>query len=144
MPYTRYITKDDNCAPYRKHRYDAGWDLRSNNEDFTLKPGAKVEIDTGIKVAIPPQHVGIIAPRSGMGVKYRIGLANTIGIIDSDYRGEVKVFLVNDGHVDVEIKRYDRICQLMVIPVVLQSMRKVGTLGETARGENGFGHSGTE
>ena len=139
MPYTRYTMEDDNCTPYRKHRYDAGWDLRSNNEDFTLKPGAKVEIDTGIKVAIPPKHVGIIAPRSGMGVKYRIGLANTIGIIDSEYRGEVKVFLVNDGHVDVEIKRYDRICQLMVIPVVLQSMRKVGTLGETARGDGGFG-----
>ena len=144
MPYIRYTTDNDNCAPYKKHRYDAGWDLRSANETFTLKPGAKVTVDTGLKMAIPSGYVGIILPRSGLGTKYRVGLANTAGVIDADYRGEVKVFLVNDGHVDVEVNQYDRICQLLIIPVVLQSMRKVGTLGATPRGDSGFGASGVE
>jgi dUTP pyrophosphatase len=142
MPYTNYTTDDDKCAPFKDSRYDAGWDLRSNNEDFTLKPGAKVEVDTGIKVAIPRYHVGIIAPRSGLGTKHRIGLANTIGVIDTEYRGPVKVYLVNDGHIDVEIKKYDRICQMLIIPVELQSMRKVGILTKTSRGDAGFGSTG--
>lgn len=144
MPHIRYTTDDDNCAPYKKHRYDAGWDLRSAHEDFTLKPGAKVTVDTGIKLAIPRNYVGLIMPRSGLGCKNRVGLANTVGVIDADYRGEVKVFLVNDGHADVEIKQYDRVCQLLIVPVVLQSMRKVGFLGDTGRGEGGFGHTGTD
>jgi dUTP pyrophosphatase len=142
MPYIRYTTDDDNCAPFKKHRYDAGWDLRSANEDFTLKPGAKVEVDTGIKVAVPRGYMGLIVPRSGLGTKFRVGLANTVGIIDSDYRGEVKVFLVNDGYVDYEIKQYDRIAQLIVVPIELQSMRKVGFLTSTGRGDGGFGHTG--
>ena len=141
-PTTRYITDDDNCAPYKKHRYDAGWDLRSNSEDFVLKPGAKVEVPTGIKVAIPRTYVGLIFPRSGQGTKFRVGLANTVGVIDSDYRGEIIVHLVNDGHTDVEINRYDRICQMLIMPVVLQTMRKVTTLGSTTRGDNGFGSTG--
>jgi dUTP pyrophosphatase len=139
MPYIRYTTDNDECAPFKKHRYDAGWDLKSAEETFTLKPGAKIAVDTGIKVAIPRNYVGIIAPRSGMGTKYRVGLANTIGIIDADYRGDVIVHLVNDGNIDVEIKQYDRICQMLIVPIVLQSMRRVGTLGTTSRGEGGFG-----
>lgn len=143
MPFIRYITDDDNCSPFKKHRYDAGWDLKSANETFTLKPGAKVMVDTGIKMAIPRGYVGLIMPRSGMGTQYRVGLANTVGVIDADYRGEVKVSIVNDGHMDVEIKKYDRICQLLIVPVVLQSMRKVAHLGtETVRGEGGFGSTG--
>jgi dUTP pyrophosphatase len=144
MPFIRYTTDNDECEPYKKHRYDAGWDLRSANEDFILKVDAKVEINTGIKVAIPRGYVGLIVPRSGMGTKYRVTLANSIGVIDSDYRGEVKVFLVNDGYTEIEIKQYDRICQLLVVPVVLQSMRRVGFLGTTTRGDGGFGHTGTD
>ena len=144
MPYIRYATDDDECTPYKKHRYDAGWDLRSNNETFTLKPGAKVLVDTGIKLGIPRGYIGMITPRSGLGTKYEVGLANTVGIIDSDYRGEVKVFLVNKGHMELEVKKYDRICQLLIIPVLLQSMRKVGFLEDTGRGDAGFGSTGTE
>ena len=135
-------TAEDNCDPYKKHRYDAGWDLRSNNEDFELKVGAKVQINTGVKVAIPRNYVGLIVPRSGLGTKSRVTLSNDVGVIDSDYRGEVKVFLVNEGHTDIEIKRYDRICQIMFVPVVLKSMRKVNYLTETVRGSGGFGHTG--
>jgi len=144
VPTTKYMLDTDNCEPYKEHRYDAGWDLRSKNETFTLVPGAKVEVDTGIRVAIPRGYVGLIAPRSGLGTKYRVGLANTIGVIDSDYRGKVKVFLVNDGNTDVEIKQYDRVCQLIILPVVLQSLRKTTNLGDTNRGSGGFGHTGIE
>ena len=139
MAYIRYTTDDENCAPYKKHRFDAGWDLRSNNETFTLFPEAKVIVDTGIKLGIPRKFVGLIMPRSGLGSKYRIGLANTVGVIDADYRGEVKVVLVNDGREEVVIEKYERICQLLIVPVELQSMRKVGLLDDTARGDGGFG-----
>lgn len=142
MPYIRYTTEIDECEPYKKHRFDAGWDLKSANESFTLKVGAKVEVNTGIKVSIPRGYVGLIMPRSGMGTKYRVGLANTVGVIDADYRGEVKVYLVNDGNTDVEINQYDRICQILIVPVVLQSMRRVRNLDGTERGEGGFGHTG--
>jgi dUTP pyrophosphatase len=139
MAVTRYIAENDDCLPFKKHRYDVGWDLRSNIETFTLKPGAKVAVSTGIKMAIPRNFVGLIVPRSGLGSKHRVTLANNVGVIDSDYRGEVIVNLVNDGHGEIEIKQYDRICQIMVIPVVLQSMRKVNILGDTTRGNGGFG-----
>ena len=139
MAYIRYTTDDENCAPYKKHRFDAGWDLRSNEETFTLFPEAKVTVNTGIKLGIPRKFVGLIMPRSGMGSKYRIGLANTVGVIDADYRGEIKVVLVNDGREEVVIEKYDRICQLLIVPVELQSMRKVGLLDDTARGDGGFG-----
>jgi dUTP pyrophosphatase len=144
VPYIRYTTDDDGCTPYKKHRYDAGWDLRSSNPDFTLKAGAKVEVNLGIKLGIPRNYVGLIVPRSGLGTKYRVTLANSVGVIDADYRGEIKAYLVNDGHSDLEIKQYDRVCQLLIVPIVLQSMRRVGFLGDTGRGEDGFGHSGVE
>ena len=142
MPIIRYTTDSDECAPYKKHRYDAGWDLRSNNETFTIKPGGKVEVNTGVRMAIPRNFVGIITPRSGLGAKHRITLANDVGVIDADYRGEIKVYLINEGYADVEIKQYDRICQIMAIPVILQSMRRVGYLTDTPRGDGGFGHTG--
>lgn len=142
MPFIRYTTDDDNCEPYKKHRWDAGWDLKSANEDFTLKPGGKIEVNTGIKISVPRGYVGVLAPRSGLGTKYRLGLANTIGLIDADYRGEVKAVLVNDGYSEIEIKKYDRVCQLIVVPVVLQSMRRVKSLTETHRGDGGFGSTG--
>jgi dUTP pyrophosphatase len=129
--------------PYKSNSYDAGWDLRSNIEDFKLAKGGKIEVRTGVKFAIPKGQVGIIAPRSGLGVKHRVGLANTIGVIDSDYRGEIIVWLVNDGYEDIEIKRYDRFCQMLILPVNVQTLNVTPALAETARGENGFGSTGT-
>ena len=130
---------DNNCMPFRKYQWDAGWDLRSNLPDFKLIKGAKMAVPTGIKAAIPKGQVGIIAPRSGLGTKYRVGLANTIGVIDSEYRGEIIVYLVNDGNEDIEIKRYDRFCQLLFLPVNVSQINVVNALTETVRGENGFG-----
>lgn len=132
------------CEPYKGNRWDGGWDLRSNNPDITIEPGQKVKIYTGVSMEIPVRHIGMIVPRSGLGSKFRLGLANTVGVIDSDYRGEILVFLVNDGDEAVEIKQFDRFCQLIVIPVRIDTFRVVERLQGTERGEAGFGSSGVE
>ena len=142
----RYPTKvqllDEECKPYKKYTTDAGWDLRSANETFTLYKGAKVAVNTGIKLGIPKGQCGIILPRSGMGTKFRVALANTAGVIDSEYRGEVVVFLVNDGTEDVEIEQYSRIAQLLIIPVNISQLRYTTNLPPTKRGDGGFGPTG--
>jgi dUTP pyrophosphatase len=130
------------CEPFKKHKMDAGFDLRSNNDDFTLLPGSKIKVYTGVKVSIPPRHAGMILPRSGFGVEYEVGLANTVGLIDSDYRGELIVWLVNRGNKELHIKKYDRFCQLVVFPVLIDIVRVVDELDKTGRGEGGFGHTG--
>lgn len=140
----RIALENEKCEPYKGHRWDGGWDLRSNNPDITIEPGQKVKIYTGVKIEIPVRHVGIIVPRSGLGSKYRLGLANTLGVIDSDYRGELIVNLVNDGEEPLEIKQYDRFCQLLVMPVRIDTLRVVTRLQGTERDEKGFGSSGVE
>lgn len=133
---------DPRCEPYKKHKMDAGYDLRSNNDDFTLLPGAKVEVHTGVRVSIPPRHAGLIVPRSGLGIQYEVKMANTVGVIDSDYRGELIVWLINGGDKDLHIKKYDRFCQLIVVPVLIDVIRIVDELDHTGRGDGGFGHTG--
>jgi len=132
------------CEPYKGNRWDGGWDLRSNNPDITIEPGQKVKIYTGVSMEIPVRHIGMIVPRSGLGSKFRLGLANTVGVIDSDYRGEIIVFAVNDGEEPIEINQFDRFCQLIVIPVRIDTFRIVTRLQGTERGEDGFGSSGTK
>jgi dUTP pyrophosphatase len=132
------------CMPYKGHRWDAGFDLRSNNEDFTISPSEKVKVYTGVKIQIPVRHAGIIVPRSGLGSKYEVGLANTVGVIDSEYRGEIIVNLVNRGLEDLEIKKYDRFCQLLIIPVYITELRAISSLSGSAREDRGFGSSGVE
>ena len=132
------------CMPYKGHRWDAGFDLRSNNENFIISPTEKVKVYTGVKISIPVRHMGLIVPRSGIGSDYEVGLANIVGVIDSEYRGEVIVNLVNKGTEDLEIKKYDRFCQLIIVPVYLTELRAVSTLEGTAREARGFGSSGVE
>lgn len=127
------------CIPYKAHKWDAGWDLKSNNETFTIKPGEKVKVHTGIQVGITPRFMGIVVPRSGLGSKFRVTLANVIGVIDSGYTGEIIVNLVNDGKEPKEIKKYDRFCQLIIVPVDTTGFRVVDELGDTERGDGGFG-----
>lgn len=139
------ITLDNpDCEPYKGHRWDGGWDLRSNNPDIVIEPGQKVKIYTGVKMEIPVRHIGMVVPRSGLGSEYRLGLANTVGVIDSDYRGEIIVNLVNDGDKPVDIKQFDRFCQLIVVPVRIDKFRVVNKLQDTGRGDQGFGSSGVE
>lgn len=132
------------CMPFKEHRWDAGFDLRSNNEDFVIDPGQKVTVYTGCKIQIPVRHMGMIAPRSGLGTKFEVVLANTVGIIDSDYRGELIVVLVNKGIEPVTITRYDRFCQIMIVPIYITELRSVSELGDTRREDKGFGASGVK
>ncbi len=121
----------------------AAIDLRSASDDMILNPGERAVIPTGI--AIEPQTrdvVAVVAARSGLGVKHGITLANGIGVIDSDYRGEIHVCLVNNGKESFKISRGDRIAQLMFLPVFAAEFIQSETLGDTDRGAGGFGSTG--
>jgi len=140
----KIVLDNPECEPYKGNRWDGGWDLRSNNPDITIEPGQKVKVYTGVSMEIPVRHVGMVVPRSGLGSKYRLTLANTVGVIDSDYRGEIIVNLVNDGDESVEIKQFDRFCQIMLVPIRIDTFRIVDRLQETKRGHDGFGSSGVK
>ena len=119
----------------------AGMDLRAA-EDHVLKSGARFLMPTGISVALPHGYEAQVRPRSGLAVKHGVTVLNAPGTIDCDYRGEVKVPLINHGTDDFIISRGDRIAQMVIAPVTRISWRAVGTLDDTARGASGFGSSG--
>lgn len=126
----------------------AAVDLRAaldENEIVTIAPGERALIPTGL--AISPESsdvVGIIAGRSGLGVKKGVTLSNCIGVIDSDYRGEICVGLINHGSEPFDIHRGDRIAQMMFMPVLHASFLETDTLDQTDRGTGGFGHTGVK
>jgi dUTP pyrophosphatase len=119
----------------------AGLDLRSD-EAFTLAPGERRLVPTGLAVELPPGHEGQVRPRSGLALKHGVGMVNAPGTIDSDYRGEVGVLLVNHGQAPVSFARGDRIAQLVVAPVVQAELELVEALAESGRGGGGFGSTG--
>jgi len=119
----------------------AGMDVLSA-EDVTLAPGARHAVASGLSVAIPPGYEIQVRPRSGLALKHGIGVANTPGTIDSDYRGELKVILINQGTEPFEVHRGDRIAQLVLAPVTLAEWSEVAELDETERGAGGFGSTG--
>lgn len=119
----------------------AGMDILSA-EDVTLAPGARYAVATGLAVAIPDGYEIQVRPRSGLALKHGISVPNTPGTIDSDYRGEVKVIMINFGAEPFEIRRGDRIAQLVLAPVTRAAWAEVQELGETARGAGGFGSTG--
>jgi dUTP pyrophosphatase len=119
----------------------AGMDVISA-EDLTLAPGARHAVATGLAVAIPPGFEIQVRPRSGLALKHGISVPNSPGTIDSDYRGELKVILINHGSDPFAIRRGDRIAQLVLAPVTRASWLEVDELDETARGEGGFGSTG--
>src|SRR5512132_2704414 len=119
----------------------AGMDLRAD-EAFSLAPGERRLVPTGLAMEIPPGHEGQVRPRSGLAVKHGIALVNAPGTIDSDYRGEVQVVLVNLGQAPVSFARGDRIAQLVVAPVVRVELELADALGDTGRGGGGFGSTG--
>ncbi len=123
----------------------AGMDLRAavpEDEPITLRPGARIAVPTGLTMAIPRGYEGQVRPRSGLALKSGITCLNSPGTIDADYRGEVKVILINHGAEDVPIRRGDRIAQLLITPVVQAAWDEVETLDETHRGAGGFGSTG--
>jgi len=108
----------------------------------TLAPGARNAVATGLSLAIPPGYEVQVRPRSGLALKHGISVPNTPGTIDSDYRGELKVILINHGSEPFAIERGDRIAQLVLAPVVRAAWSEVAALSETARGAGGFGSTG--
>jgi len=119
----------------------AGMDLRAA-EAMTLKPGARCLVPTGLAIALPLGFEAQVRPRSGLAVKHGITVLNAPGTIDSDYRGEVKVPLINHGQEDFVIARGDRIAQMVVAPVTRIGWSEVEDLDETQRSAGGFGSSG--
>ena len=111
-------------------------------EDVILAPGGRHAVATGLSLAVPHGYELQVRPRSGLALRYGITVPNTPGTIDSDYRGELKVILINHGGEPYEIRRGDRIAQLVLSPVVRASWLKVDELETTARGEGGFGSTG--
>lgn len=123
--------------------YSAGIDLYSyTKDDIIIKPGETVKVHTGVKVEIPEGYFGGVYPRSSTGVKRQLMLANTIGVIDSDYRGEIMVFFYNYGKENQVIKNGDRLAQLVIQPYQKFDIELVDELEDTARGEEGFGSTG--
>jgi len=119
----------------------AGMDVVSA-EDIVLAPGARHAVATGFAIAIPPGHEVQVRPRSGLALKYGITCLNTPGTIDEDYRGELKVILANLGAEPFEVKRGERIAQLVPAIVTKAEFEEVGSLDETHRGAGGFGSTG--
>ena len=111
-------------------------------EELVLAPGQRHAVATGFSIAIPEGYEVQVRPRSGLALKHGITCLNTPGTIDSDYRGEVKVILANLGSEPFEIRRGERIAQLVPAPVLKAAFREVGSLDETARGAGGFGSTG--
>lgn len=123
----------------------AGMDLRANiNGSVQLKPLERMLVPTGIFLEIPEGYEGQVRPRSGLAMKHGITCLNTPGTIDSDYRGEIKVLLINLGEEIAEINNNDRIAQLVFCPVAHAELQPANELEKTKRGEGGFGHTGTE
>jgi dUTP pyrophosphatase len=119
----------------------AGLDLVAA-EDLTLMPGQRHAVATGFAIAIPHGYEVQVRPRSGLALRYGITCLNTPGTIDEDYRGEVKVILANLGSESFEVRRGERIAQLIPAPVQKASFREVAELSETSRGAGGFGSTG--
>lgn len=131
--------------PKRATEGSAGMDLYAcMEEEITLRPGELAVIPTGIAIGLPgPDYAALVFARSGLGVKHGISLSNGVGVIDSDYRGEIQVGLCNLGNQPYTIRPEERIAQLVVTPVCLLPIEKVEVLDETGRGEGGFGSTGT-
>jgi len=119
----------------------AGLDLRAD-VPVTLRPGQRALVPTGLAVAVPPGYEGQVRPRSGLALRNGVTCLNSPGTIDSDYRGEVCVILVNLGQEEIGLSRGERIAQLIVAPVSRAELVEVPELAATGRGAGGFGHTG--
>ncbi|MBM7560637.1 dUTP diphosphatase [Fusibacter tunisiensis] len=139
----RILNKSTNPLPEYKTKGSAGMDLLSNNEaEIILKPMERTLVPTGLFVEIPNGYEGQVRARSGLSIKNGITLVNAVGTIDSDYRGELKVPVINLGHEDFTIKRGDRIAQLIVTKYEQVIWEDSDSVDETDRGHGGFGSTG--
>ena len=127
--------------PRYAHEGDAGLDLRITH-DVTLNPGERATVGTGLAVEIPQGCVGLVFPRSGLASKHGITLSNSVGVIDSGYRGEIGATLLNQSDETTTLDAGTRVCQLIVMPFVLCELVPCEELTETERGAAGFGSTG--
>jgi dUTP pyrophosphatase len=133
---------DSARPPTRAHDGDAGYDLHAA-EAAALGPGERASVGTGIAVAIPEGHAGLVLPRSGLAARHGISLVNAPGLIDAGYRGELRVLLLNtDRERSFEVVAGDRIAQLLVVRVEGPQLEEAPELDETGRGGGGFGSTG--
>ena len=119
----------------------AGMDLRAA-EGVTLAPGERAAVATGLRLAIPEGYEGQVRPRSGLALRHGLGMVNSPGTIDSDYRGEVRMILINLGSEVVQLERGERLGQLVICPVARATLVSVQNLDGSGRGEGGFGSTG--
>ena len=138
------VNKSDNALPAYETVNSAGMDLRAYLPDgeLVIKPKQRALVPTGLYMEIPVGYEGQVRPRSGLAIKSGITVLNSPGTIDADYRGEVKVILINLSDADFVIKSGDRIAQLVIAKCEQMEIVKVETLSETERGSGGFGHTG--
>ena len=141
----KIVNKSKHPLPEYATPGSAGMDLRANiDAPITLAPGERKLIPTGIYIALPVGYEAQIRPRSGLALKYGIGLANMLGTVDSDYRADVGVILINHGQEDFIINDGDRIAQLVIAKHETAEWDVVEELDETERGEGGYGHTGVK
>jgi dUTP pyrophosphatase len=134
--------KDEALVPSRAHEGDAGLDLYAC-EAAHIGPGERWSVGTGVGVEIPARHAGLVLPRSGLARDHGISLVNSPGLIDSGYRGELRVLLLNNDPAEIfRVAAGDRIAQLLLVPIALAEPVEVSALAESVRGEGGFGSSG--
>jgi len=139
----KIINKSEHPLPQYETAHAAGMDLRASvQEEITLKPLQRQLIPTGLFIELPVGYEAQIRPRSGLAYKHGISIVNAPGTIDADYRGELKVLLVNLSDTDFKIVNGDRIAQMVVAKHETVVWQAVEALGETARGEGGYGHTG--
>lgn len=142
--HVQIINNSNNDIPKYATEHSAGVDLYANIEvDIVLKPLERILVPTGISIALPIGFEAQIRPRSGNAYKYGLTVLNSPGTIDSDYRGEIKVLLVNLSSSSIDISNGDRIAQMVVSKYEHVQFEIVSVLNDTVRGEGGFGHTGT-
>ena len=133
------------ALPAYETAQSAGMDLRAavpEGQPLTLAPGQRAMVETGLAIALPAGFEAQVRPRSGLAAKHGVTCLNSPGTVDADYRGEVKVILINLGQEDFIIKRGERIAQMVIAPVAQAGFEVVASLDETARGTGGFGSTG--
>mgnify|MGYP003611339730 CR=1 FL=1 len=146
MTKIKIINKSDNQLPEYATVSSAGLDLRANLglEAITLKSGQRIIVPTGLFIQLPEEYEAQIRPRSGLAAKHGVTVLNTPGTIDADYRGEIKVILINHGQEDFIINHGERICQMVIAKYEKAEFELVESLDDTKRGDGGFGHSGKQ
>lgn len=145
MVRVKIVNKSDNDLPKYSTEHSAGMDLRAYlQKEVVLKPLERFLVPTGIYIELPEGYEAQIRPRSGLAVKHGISIVNSPGTIDADYRGEIKVILINLSSEEFVIKNGERICQMIIQKYEKAEMVEVQELNDTERGEGGFGHTGTK